>query len=490
VSSITLRPYQLTAIAELRTALAAPASSAVLVLPTGAGKTTVAAELTRLMVARGKRVWFVAHLYELVAQARARMEAFGLSVGEIAADAHYWPGRPVQCAMVQTLSRRLASIPAHELPDFIFFDEGHHTAAGTYQRVLDACPDARRIGLTATPFRLDGKGLGQWYAGLVAPISASQLVELGHLVPAKYFATEADLEGLSTQAGEYKVAETYAKFNKSKLYAGVVNNYQNYADGRKAIVFCVNVEHSRATVAAFNERGIRAIHLDGETPKATRARILEEFAQGRWQVLSNVALFTEGFDLPDIGCVIINRPTKSKALYLQMVGRGLRPSGGKTHCVVIDHGSNVKAHGFFEDEIEYSLEDRQKKKGLTIGTVPVKSCPSCGEMQHAGRRACQGCGYAWPDERGKGEEAVFVEVTRMGGLSFLPPTAKKRGGPKAVPADLEAVSMHDWTDADWRRCCALSGYNPGWRKHQGAWQRGAGLREGLYQPQQEGAQAA
>jgi superfamily II DNA or RNA helicase len=482
---INLRPYQTQAIAELAQALIAPASSAVLVLPTGAGKTTVAAELARRMVARGKRVWFVAHLQELVNQARARMELFGLFVGEMSGEAEPNYGRPVQCCMVQTLGNRLrmGKIRPHELPDFIFFDEGHHTAAGTYQRVLDACPDARRIGLTATPFRLDGKGLGQWYADLIAPISAAELVEMGHLVPAKYYATEADLEGISTQAGEYKVAETYAKFNKSKLYAGVVNNYQNYADGRKAIVFCVNVDHSRATVAAFTERGIAAAHLDGETPRATRARILEEFAAGRWQVLSNVALFTEGFDLPDIGCVIINRPTKSKALYLQMVGRGLRPSPGKAYCVVIDHGSNVKAHGFFEDPIAYSLDDRPKKKGLTIGTVPVKSCPSCGEMQHAGRRACIGCGYCWPDERGKSEEAVFVEVTRVGGLSFLPPTAKKRQRFKQLPPELEAVSPWQWSREQWAQVRRLCGYKPGWESHQLEYQKN-------YLQQQEGAQAA
>ncbi|TVT43102.1 DEAD/DEAH box helicase [Hymenobacter setariae] len=482
MGAIQLREYQLQAIAELRTALAAPASSAVLVLPTGAGKTTVAAELTRLMVSRGKRVWFVAHLYELVAQARARMEAFGLTVGEIASDAHYWGNRPVQCCMVQTLSRRIASIPAHELPDFIFFDEGHHTAAGTYQKVLDACPTARRIGLTATPYRLDGKALGEWYQSMVEPITIGQLMEAGHLVPAHYALAEVDLDGLGERGGDYAADQAFKKFNKRQLYAGTVTQYENYAPGEKAICFCINVEHSLATVQAFNERGIAAAHLDGATPLAQRKRVLEEFAAGKWQVLSNVALFTEGFDLPNISCVILNRPTKSKALYLQMGGRGLRPSPGKSRCLIIDMGGNVKAHSFLDTPAEHSLESTKKKKGTSVGVRPMKDCKFCGLFWPISAKACEGCGADFPIEVARPQEVTFTVVTDT--RQFLPPSvAKRRGGPKAVPADLEGKNMHDWSDADWRRACALSGYNPGWRKHQGAWQRGAGLREGLYQPE-------
>ena len=492
---IQLRHYQTQAIAELRTALTAPASSAVLVLPTGAGKTTVAAELARLMVDKGKRAG-LAHLYELVAQARARMEAFGLSVGEIAADAHYWPQRPVQCCMVQTLSRRIAGISAAQLPDFIFFDEGHHTAAGTYQKVLDACPLARRIGLTATPSRLDGKALGEWYQHLIAPITAGQLVEMGHLVPASYALAEVDLDGLATRAGDYAADDAFRKFNKKPLYAGTVKQYLNFAAGLKAIVFCINVEHSIETVKAFDAEGIVAAHLDGSTPAWERKQKLADFAAGRIQVLSNVALFTEGFDLPDIGCVILNRPTKSRGLYLQMVGRGLRPSPGKARCIVVDMAGNCQQHGAFDAEVEHSLEPASKKKSASVGVKPMKQCKSCAYFQPVSARVCVDCGAEFPVVVQAAVEAGFTLVdaatltAKIGGLSFLPPSAKKRGGPKAVPADLEGTNMHDWTDADWLRCCRLSEYNPGWRKHQGAWQRGAGLREGFYSPQQEGAVAA
>lgn len=478
---ISLRPYQLQAIAELRLALAEPAASAVLVLPTGAGKTTVAAELTRLMVARGKRVWFVAHLYELVAQARARMEAFGLLVGEIAADAHYHGRRPVQCAMVQTLARRIASIPASELPDFIFFDEGHHTAAGTYQKVLDACPLARRIGLTATPYRLDGKALGEWYQSMVEPITIAELMDAGHLVQAHYALAEVDLEGLGERGGDYAADQAFKKFNKRQLYAGTVTQYENHAPGEKAICFCINVEHSLATVQAFNERGIAAAHLDGSTPLAQRKRVLEEFAAGRWQVLSNVALFTEGFDLPNISCVILNRPTKSKALYLQMGGRGLRPSPGKSRCLIIDMGGNVKAHSFLDTPAEHSLEPAKKKKGASVGVRPMKMCKSCGLWDPISFTACAACGAAYPIEVAKQEEVTFTVVTDT--RQFLPPAVKRRQRFKAVPPELEGVSPWQWTAAQWVQVRVLSGYKPGWESHQVEWQK-------MHGPAAEGRVAA
>jgi superfamily II DNA or RNA helicase len=485
VANIVLREYQLTAIAELRTALAAPASSAVLVLPTGAGKTTVAAELTRLMVARGGTVWFVAHLQELVSQARARMEAFGLSVGEIGPQKEVARRleRPVQCCMVQSLSvaLRTGQIPAHRLPTFIFFDEGHHTAAGTYQRVIDAAPLARRIGLTATPYRLDGKALGEWYQAMVEPITIGELMDAGHLVRAHYALAEVDLEGLGERGGDYAADQAFKKFNKRQLYAGTVTQYENHAPGEKAICFCINVEHSLATVQAFNERGIAAAHLDGSTPLAQRKRVLEEFAAGRWQVLSNVALFTEGFDLPNISCVILNRPTKSKALYLQMGGRGLRPSPGKSRCLIIDMGGNVKAHSFLDTPAEHSLEPAKKKKGATVGVRPMKMCKSCGLWDPISFTACGACGAAYPIEVAKQEEVTFTVVTDT--RQFLPPAVKKRQRFKALPPELEGVSPWQWTAEQWAQVRVLSGYKRGWESHQLEWQK-------MHGPEAEGRVAA
>lgn len=474
---IQLRDYQHQAIAELRTALKEKHSSAVLVLPTGAGKTTVAAQLTKLMVEREAKVWFVAHSVELVAQARARMEAFGLKVGCIAAGWQYHPQRRVQCCMIQSLSRRVEQMPDHEKPDFLFFDESQHVAAASYVRVIDACPRARRIGLTATPFRVDGKGLGQWYDSLIAPVSVADLMAQGHLVRAKYYATPADLEGLALRGGEYAVEETYRRFDKRSLYAGVVINYLNFAAGKKAIVFCVNVDHSLKTAQAFNDKGVSAAHLDGTTPAATRARVLADFAAGKYDVLTSVSLFLEGFDLPSIEAIIFNRPTKSKALWLQGIGRGLRPAPGKSHAIIIDHGSNLAAHGFADDEQEYSLEDvvKKKKKGTALDVSPIKFCPTCALINRAMARTCEECGYVWPDAISKAVAADFVEITRttavIGGLTVSTVRGTKF---KAVPPHLDGVSEYDWTEQDWVAVGRLSGYKPGWQKHRGAWVKNFG----------------
>lgn len=475
MTSISLRPYQVEAIANTRQILAKQ-NSIVIVLPTGAGKTTVAAEMICLMVKAGKRVWFGAHLFELVDQARKRFEAFGLTgqVGTIAPNWHYHGDRPVQVAMVQTLARRIEKLPVHQHPDFLFIDESHHSPAGSYQKVFAALPNTKRIGLTATPFRLDGRGLGDDYAELIAPVSAAQLVEQGYLVPARYYGSEADLHGLKSKMGDYDQKELYDRFNKRQLYAGTVKNYRTFADGQKAIVFCVNVEHSLLTVQAFVADGIAAAHLDGTTPSAIRAKILSDFAAGRYQVLSNVALFTEGFDLPELGCVILNRATQSRSLYLQMVGRGLRPSPGKAQCIVIDQGSNVSAHGFFDDEIAYELNPepkRKKKKTDALDVCPMKECPSCRLFNKVQARACEECGHEWPASHEKAKETEMVELRReeirVGGLlvgtrELTPEQAKKT----AMPEHLKGRPLSELSEPELRAVARLRGYHPRWVNRQ------------------------
>jgi superfamily II DNA or RNA helicase len=473
MSSIQLRPYQTQAIADTR-AILAKHNSLVIVLPTGAGKTTVAAEMIRLMVAAGKRVWFGAHLFELVDQARKRFEAFGLAgrVGTIAPNWYYHADRPVQVAMVQTLARRMEKLPTNQHPHFLFIDESHHSPAGSYQKVFAALPGTKRIGLTATPFRLDGKGLGDDYEQLIAPVNAAELVRQGYLVPARYYGSEADLDGIKSRAGDYATDELYKRFNKRDLYAGTVRNYRNFADGLKAIVFCVNVEHSLLTVQAFLADGIRAAHLDGTTQAALRAKILADFAAGQYDVLSNVALFTEGFDLPDLGCVILNRATQSKALYLQMVGRGLRPSEGKTECIVIDQGSNVRAHGFFDDEISYELnpEKKKKKKSDTLDTCPMKECPSCRLYNKAQARTCEECGYEWPASFAKAKETEMVEIRReeirVGGLIVGHREIKPGDKKTAMPEHLQGRSLTSLSEQELRAVARLRGYHPRWVNRQ------------------------
>lgn len=430
----------------------------VLVVSTGGGKTTIAASIIHGAYEKGTFVIFLAHRKELVDQAKNRMHQFGLRPGVIMAGWRYRPNLGLYVASQQTLSRR--ELP--ELPEgkrmLIVVDECHHSVSAGFKKILNHYKDTygKRvsiIGLTATPYRLDGKGLGDIYSNIVAPISLSELTERGFLVPARYVGFKMDMSNVATRGGDYDVHQMHAMFDKKEIYAGVVEHYNQFAPGTKAIVFNVDVKHSEKMRDAFIAAGISAAHVDGETPGLERSRILEAFKEGKFQVLCNVNILTEGFDLPAIETVILNRATKSKSLYLQMVGRGLRPAPGKSYCTVIDQGGNVWEHGPVDMEEEYTLETIKKKK--LQQAAPVKSCPSCFFIQHVGARECKECGHVFTlhiTERELPKE-VFEELN-----DFLPKQAKVK---PSLPDHLRKA-WTDMTEDELKEVAAIRGYKPGW----------------------------
>lgn len=500
------RDYQTATVTGIMDALRDGHKSVLAVLATGLGKTTVWALVAQLAVQGGRRAFFLAHRAELVAQGRERAELYGLSVGEVSTAAYPRHERPVQSCMLLTLLNRLPTMRPGELPNIVFIDEAHRAISASYRKAVAVLTAAGAVlvGLTATPWRLDKKPMGELFQTIVNTISISDAIARGFLLAPRYYGTEADLSKLATKGNDYDREDLYKRFNKRTLYSGTVNNYENWGQGHPAVCYCINVDHSIKTRDAFIERGIAAVHVDGTTPDAQRRDIIADFKAGRYQVLCNADLFTEGLDIPSIGCVILNRKTQSLALYIQMVGRGARPIAGQTasadaarvaaieaspkpYFIVIDQGGNLAEHGAWELEREYSLEAPEKKRGSgsSIGVAPMRGCGACGNLLPASARACVFCSYEFPDTRLEAKDAVFMEVTESV-RAFLPPSVGKRKGmPKVVPEDLANINQHDWSDADWRRAEAMSGYKPGWRKHQGAWQRGAGARL-----QQEGGVAA
>lgn len=443
-----LRTYQVQSIAELREAFRTGHRRIILVIPTGGGKTTVAAEMIRLAMGIGNHILFLAHRKELILQAKDRLHSFGITPGIIMAG---WAqrSRPVMVASQQTLIRR--ALPK---ADVIFVDECHHSTSKGFVNILDSYPNAFVIGLTATPYRLDGKGLGvAGYSQIVAPININQLVDEGHLVPAKYYGPKRDMSTEHSAGGDYNTKELFDKFNKTVIYDGVIQHYNKFAANSKAIVFNVNVEHSQKMAGLFNDHGISCAHLDGETPALQRAQILNDFKDGKYQVLCNVNILTEGFDLPAIETVILNRATKSKSLYLQMVGRGLRPALGKSHCTVIDQGGNVYLHGPVDLEEEYSLESKKKNGG---GAPPMKECPNCFLLQHAGAQICKECNYVFTlaiHERQLPTE-TFEDIT-----DFLPKQAKT---PKAPLPEHLKKAWSDMTKEELEELASIRGYKKGW----------------------------
>jgi superfamily II DNA or RNA helicase len=367
---IALRPYQLRGIEQAAHRLASGVRRLCLVLPTGGGKTVVAAEIIRRAVTRGRRVLFLAHRRELLEQTINKLGAAGVhDVGLVlaGAKASYRPHAAVQVASVQTLVRRVMP-PA----DLVFVDEAHHSNAGSYEKILASYPGAKVLGLTATPVRDDGRGLNEQYDEALVVATPRELIAEGHLARPRVFGARerVDLSGVHSRAGDYVPAELERAMMKSRLIGDIVQHWIKLAHDRTTVVFATSVAHSQSIVAAFREHGVAAEHLDGTTPAAERKAILARLASGATEVVSNCAVLTEGWDLPRCKCVILARPTQSLSLFLQMAGRGLRPWEG-VDPMLLDHGECVDRHGFPQDERDWASYFSGKKRGAN-DSAPVK----------------------------------------------------------------------------------------------------------------------
>ena len=381
----------------LYTAMRAGYKAPIWCYPTGAGKSTVCSRFVKACVSNNKRVLFVVHKKELVQQFSDRLiSQFGIPSGVIMAGVKPNYRYPVQVASLMSVIRR-------DSPDadVVIIDECHRANATSYKKILDQYPDAMLVGLTATPFRGDGKGLRGIFDTIVHPVTIKELIALGHLVGTTVYAPESavDMAGAKMRAGDYATEDMYERYNDLSAYKSVVDNYEKFAKGKKAIVFNINIEHSQTQNNEFISRGIRSAHLDGNTGDKDRTRIVEAFSAGKIDILNNVGLFTEGFDVPDTECVILNRATKSFGLYVQMVGRGLRPADGKDTCIVLDHGNNTLTHGFVEDYdlFPFSLDGLPKKKKKDDDfPSATKQCDNCYAIIGSRYHKCPKCGYEFP----------------------------------------------------------------------------------------------
>ena len=376
---VELRDYQKDTISQLYEAWR-KYNRVVACLPTGAGKTTTAGHIIYRAVNKKAKVGVIVHRDELVSQFSSRLKSqFQLLPGIIKSGKPSYPNRLVQ--VISLMSLNLNSLPEF---DVIFIDEGHRSKGNTYESIIKRYPHAKISALTATPFRNDGRGLGDIFEYLIHPIKISELMNRGYLVDTRVFYPDtsalADLENISIgKYGEFTKGSMFDAFDKSVLYDGVITNYQKNAAGTRAFCFNVNIEHSKKMNAHFNEAGILSEHIDGTTAKSLRRRRYEQFKRGEIMVLNNVDLFTEGKNVPAVETIIINRAIKSLNLYVQVVGRGLRPYPGKTHCIVLDHGDNTFRHGpiRFYDANGFTLETSKQSNGEKEEKERCKICPEC-----------------------------------------------------------------------------------------------------------------
>ena len=405
-----LRQYQVDSINDLRKAILKGHKRIVLQLATGGGKTTISSEMIRKANEKGKKCLFLADRIELVEQTSKRLDYEGIEHGIIMGNhERYKPHSINQVCSPQTLARR--ATPA---ADLVIIDECH-VAYGIHKKMMQAMPNTIFIGLSATPFT---KGLGKLYSNLVVGATTTKLTDEGYLVPVKVFApSKPDLTKLRTVAGDYDEKELFARVNKPKLVADIVDTWIKRGENRPTIGFAVNVLHSQALCEQFKDRGIRAAHIDSYMPTKLREQLVNDFKDGYIKVLFNVGILDKGFDYPEASCLIMARPTKSLMLYIQQAGRVLRPHPTKEDAIILDHAGNTQAHGFVTDDLPQELDDGTKrkvepsqKKQEEKGTL----CTSCAYVKKKYEYKCPCCGFT-PKKKDAGidvEKGDLLEVTR------------------------------------------------------------------------------
>jgi superfamily II DNA or RNA helicase len=453
--SVNLRPFQATAVAEIRWAFMAGRRRVLFVLPTGGGKTYTFVYIAEQAAIRGNRVCILVHRQELVDQASRSLHAIGCHHGIIAAGYRQDLRHTVQVASVQTLARRLHTIPA-DFFQLLIVDEAHHAVAGTWAKILAAIPRAHVLGVTATPERLDGRGLGDQFEVLIQGPDAAWLTQEGFLVPARTFAPPGiDLSGIrrfDTSKGKH---DSEDRLRQGQAMGDAVSHYRRTIEPNHngtAIAFCISVDHAAAVAEAFRAQGISAAMLDGNTDRGVRKRLINDLGTGQLKVLTSCDIISEGTDIPSVTGAMLLRPTDSLGLHLQQVGRVLRPCPGKEHAIINDHVGNSHRHGLPTDPRDWSLEGRPKgKPRKPSDALPVRVCPACFATQPAAQLTCDCCGHAIDPP--KPRELTVVD----GDLQELPAAvvARRRRtevGQARTREELEAIRLE-------------RGYSRGWTDH-------------------------
>lgn len=430
--TITLRPYQQEMVDAIRLQYQLGKRSVLAVLPTGGGKTRAFSHIAEAASRKGNRVLILVHRAELLDQASRSLP---FHHGLIAAGRGMDLSHAVQVASVQTVARRLHLLPRSYF-QLIVVDEAHHTSAGTWAKTLAHFNTARVLGVTATPIRSDGRGLGEYYQQMVQGPSAAWLTDNGYLARARVLAPPGfSAEGLRKRMGDYDAKQ--AEQQVRSIHGDCVGHYRKHLNRQTAIAFCCSVAHAEAVAALFLQSGIPAASIDGRMDTATRRGLLQDLETGRLKVLTSCALIGEGVDVPSVGGCILLRPTASVSLHLQMIGRCLRPSPGKPAAVVLDHVGNTLRLGHHLEEREWTLEGLKKRDRAAAPSVKV--CPVCFAASPSGAQLCVECRYEFrPDVRelrqveGELQELVAARQRRreQGGaqsLDDLRQLAQQRG---------------------------------------------------------------
>lgn len=391
-----LRDYQELAVEAVRDSYRAGKRRTLLVLPTGGGKTICFSYIAAGVARNNKRVLIIAHRRELLRQISSALTKVGVPHGMLMGGSVGIPRANVIVASVFTLANRLKHFPA---PDLIIGDEAHHfTPDSSWGKVVAAFPKARVLGVTATPERLDGKGLGVLFDDMVIGPTVAELTEQDYLSPADVYApSRPDMKGIHTRMGDFVKAELEDVMDRPSITGSAVAHYTKLAAGKRAIAFCVSVKHAQVVAEDFRNAGYASYHIDGGMEEKERDQVLKDFEAGKIQILTSCDLVSEGFDLPAVEVAILLRPTQSLSLYLQQCGRAIRPSPGKMKTIILDHAGNTARHGFIDEPRDWTLDqDRIKQRRAAAKEKPpeVRTCPECFAM-HKTMPVCPKCGHVY-----------------------------------------------------------------------------------------------
>jgi len=448
MTDLILRDYQKAAIDKLKLSLRSGKRRPVLMAPTGAGKTIIAAEIIRMARAKDSKVMFVVPALTLIDQTVFRFEGVGIDEIGVVQGIHErtdWR-QPVQVCSVQTLMRR-------EIPDadFAIVDECHINF-NFYDKWFKRSDwkDRPIIGLSATPW---ARGMGNRWDDLITPTTLGQLIKLGHLSDFRVFAPgHPDLEGVKITAGDYNLKDLGERMADGALVADIVSTWIEKADRQPTVAFCVDRIHAKTLQQRFQEAGVNAEYMDAFTDREERHKIIRAFENGDVQVICNVGVLTTGFD-SDVRCVILARPTKSEMLYVQMVGRGLRTAPGKKDCLILDHSDTTLRLGFVDDINHKTLHDGAARQNPAVKKERMpKECPKCAYLKPPKISVCPNCGH-------KPEPVDQVEQV-TGFLMELDRNSKQTLKSKDWPLERKQAFYSDLL------ChCGSRGWKDGWAAH-------------------------
>jgi superfamily II DNA or RNA helicase len=419
-----LRPYQTKAVSDLRLAISR-ARTAMLQMPTGGGKTAIFSAITSMADKLDKKVWIVAPRNELVKQASAHLFRHHVSHGKITSTSTESLAYSVHVASRDTLNRRIKAGKIKNWPDLVFIDEAHLALDSQIKLAENLPPECKIIGVTATPERLDNRGLSELYDSLIEGPSILELVQLGFLTNVKYFNPPiVGLDKLHRKGNDYDEDELAELLERKRVFGDAINHYKKYAEKKPTLVFCRSVKASKETADRFQAAGYNFVSIDGEMSYTERGKILDDLGSRAIDGVVSCDLATYGLDVPPIECIIMLRPTMSLPLYMQMLGRGLRPYVDektgyvKTHCVILDHVENRRqffgADGHPFERIDWNFDGETKRKRRKLdGVVSLKICDDC--FLHFEGAVCPNCGGTNQNQERKDLQEVDGELVEITG---------------------------------------------------------------------------